>query len=252
MAAVTGPADSVYMRGTPPNLFAALRLTPSQSESLTISLDSADAADIRVFQANPPVVEVSTASDSGISRIHLRLPRTTPPGTYRGRMETEEQSRSLVIEVEPRKRVSILPKRTSISAAAGAMAELRLCLVNLGNVPFDIPKAGGFGLFQKQGMDLAVGRTFQEKPVEGERSIDRFMEALRDGYGGVVKLKIREGAGMLEAGDSRDVKLVFQIPSQLSPNFSYWGIWSIHDYNYKIEIDVLPDEVKNAEKEKLR
>lgn len=252
MATATGRKNSVHMRGTPPNLFAALRLTASQAQEISITLDATDSAVGKAFQSNPPEVQVSAVSDTGISRVHLRLSRSTPPGTYLGTMETDEQTQNLVIEVEPRKRISILPKRASISGMAGATAELRLTLINLGNIPLDVPKAGGFGLFQKQGMDQAVGRTFQEKPVRGERSVDRFMDALRDGYGGVAKLKIREGAGTLEPGDSRDARLVFQIPAQLIPNNSYWGLWSIHDYNYKIEIEVLPDEVKKPKEEKVK
>lgn len=251
MATATRRKESVRIRGTPPNLFAALRLTTSQARAISVSLDAPDAVVQKALESAPPLVQVSALNDAGMSRLHLRLPRTIPPGTYPGTIEIDEQAQDLVVEVEPRKRISIYPKRATITGKAGGRTELHLTLINMGNVPLLVPKASGFGLFQKKGLDLAVGRTFQKKPARGERSVDRFMDALSDGYGGVVKLKVQDGAGTLVPGDSRDVTVVFQIPSRLIANETYWGLWSIHDYNYKIEIDVLPDDTKKRIEEKV-
>ena len=251
MAAATTRKESVFIRGTPPNLFAALRLTTSQAQAISVSLHAPDAAAQKALESAPPSVQVSAVSDVGMSRLHLRLPRTIPPGAYPGTINIEEQAQDLVVEVEPRKRISIYPKRATVRARAGGRTELHLTLINMGNVPLHVPKAAGFGLFQKSGMDLAVGRTFQKKPAKNERSVDRFMEALSDGYGGVVKLKVKSGGDTLVPGDSRDVTVVFQIPLQLKVNETYWGLWSIHDYNYKIEIEVLPNDTKKRKEERV-
>ena len=250
MATATGRKQSVRIRGAPPNLFAALQLSVLPDQAISVSLDSPGSAVQKAFELAPPVVRLSAVSDVGLSRLHLRLPRSMPPGTYQGTMEIEDQTQALVVEVEPRKRISMYPKRATISGQAGGRADLRLTLINLGNVPLPVPRAAGFGLFHKQGMDLAVGRTFQQKQLRDERRVDRFMEALYEGYGGVVKLRVQKGSGILKPGESRDVTIVFQIPSQVLPGNTYWGLWSIHDYNYKIEIEVLPDDSNEREEDK--
>lgn len=234
----------IHIRGTPPNLFAAMQLTAAQARAVSVSLDTPGKAIKNIFELTPPAVQVSALGNVGVCRLHLRLPRNTPPGTYRGTVEIDEQTQPLVVEVEPRKRISIFPKRTTIRGKAGERVEFSLTLLNLGNVPLDVPKVSGFGLYHKKGLDLAVGSAFHKNLDKGERRIDSFMEALQDGYGGVVTLKLREGAGTLETGDSRDVTAVLQIPSQAVPGNEYWGLWSMYDYNYKIEIEVLPDDQK--------
>lgn len=245
MVSVTKIDGDIRIRGKPPNLFAALPLTASQTQSISVSLDTPDKAIKSAFESAPPAVHVSPADNIGaVTRLHLRLPRSTPPGTYRGSMKIKKQSQPIVVEVEPRKRISIFPKRTTICCKAGERAELHLTLSNMGNVPLTVPKASGFGLYNKRGMDLAVGSSFKKQLDKDERRIDDFMEALHDRYGGVVTLKIREGAGTLEPGDARDVTVVFQVPSQVVPDNEYWGLWSMYDYNYKIEIEVPPDDKK--------
>lgn len=245
MASVTRNDDGIRVRGKPPNLSAALPLTSSQVQAISVSLDTPSKSAIKhAFKSTQPLIRVTPESDAGISRLHLRLPRTTPPGTYSGTVKIEEHDQPIVIEVEPRKRISFSPKQTTICCKSGERIELCFTMINMGNVPLTIPKVSGFGLYQKQGMDHAVGAAFHKQLSEGERRIDSFMEALHDGYGGVVKLKIQEGAGILDPGDSREVTVVLQIPSQTVPGNEYWGLWSIYDYNYKIEIELLPDDKK--------
>lgn len=247
MVRATRSDGVIHIRGTPPNLFAALRLTASQAQAISVSLDTPSTIIKKAFELAPPAVHASPVGDMGdasVTRLHLRLPKTTPPGTYHGTMKIEDQTQPIVVEVEPRKRISIFPKRATVCRKAGERAELYLTLINLGNVPLTIPKVSGFGLYNKKGVDLAVGGAFQKKLDKDERRIDSFMEALQDGYGGIVKLKVREGAGTLEPGDSRDVTVDFQVPSQVVPGNEYWGLWSMYDYNYKIEIEVLPDDTK--------
>ena len=244
MATANKGDGGIRIRGTPPNLFAALRLPASQTHAISVSLDTPDSKLKKTFELAPPTIHASPVGDIGVSRLHLELPRTMPPGTYRGSLSIEDQTQPIIVEVEPRRRIRFYPKRTFVSCKAGARVELCLTLINMGNVPLTIPKVSGFGLYHKQGMDLAVGSAFQKKLDKDERRIDGFMEALQEGYGGVVTLKVREGAGTLEPGDSRDLTVDFQVPPQAHQGNEYWGLWSMYDYNYKIEIEVLPDERK--------
>ncbi len=242
MATTTGNNAGIRIRGTPPNLFAALKTKAAQAQAISITLDTPDSATRKAFERNPPEVQTTPASDLNFTRLHLRLPKTMPPGTYHGTVEIENHKQELEIEVEPKKRLSIIPKRTEVNCAPGERVEFCVTLINRGNVSLSIPKVSGFGLYNKKGLDMAVGTAFQKKPEKDESRIDSFMDALQQGYGGVVKLNIQEGAGSLEPGDMREIKIIMHVPSQLSTGNEYWGIWTLHDYNYKIEIDVLSDK----------
>lgn len=232
--------ETVHIRGTPPNLSAVLRLSEPVPGPVPASLDLPKKA----LEVAPLSALVSLLSDVGVACFHLRVPRTTPPGTYRGTVEIEDQRKPLVVEVEPRTRIRILPKRATIQSRPGKRAELKLTLINLGNVAFEVPKASGFGLYDKEGMDSAIGSAFLAELGENERRIDRVMEELREGHGGVVRLKVQKGAGKLEPGDARDLAIVFQVPARVVPGRSYWGLWTLHGYNFEIEIQVVPENDK--------
>jgi len=248
MATANKGDGGIHIRGTPPNLFAALRMPATQTNAISVSLDIPDTKLKKAFELAPLTMHASPVGDVGVSRLHLELPKTMPPGTYRGSVAIEDQTQALIVEVEPRRRIRIYPKRSLISSKAGKRVELCLTLINMGNVTLTIPKVSGFGLYHKQGMDHAVGSAFQKKLDKDERRIDGFMEALQEGYGGIVTLKVREGAGAIDPGDSRDLTIDFQVPSEAIQGNEYWGIWSLYDYNYKIEIEVLPDDRKNTER----
>jgi len=246
MVTASNVDSGIRIRGTPPNLFTATQLTVSQAQMITVSIDTPDKLIKSFFEQAPPAVNVTNLCDTGASRLHLRLPRTTPPGIYHGTIVIAEQTQPLTVEVEPRKRICIYPRQTAVRCKAGESADLFLSLVNRGNVPLIIPKTTDFELYLKQGIDIAIGSAVKKKPGKDQRRIDDFMDALYDGYGGVVNMKIQEGAGALSPGDSRDVTVVLQAPSQAVAGNEYWGVWSLYDYNYKIDFEVLPEATKNA------
>lgn len=240
MAATGKGSQTVHLRGAPPNLSAVVQLGRATRGSVLTSLDLPKALGETQLSA-----VLSPLGDGGAARVRLKLPRTTPPGTYHGTLEIEEESKAIVVEVEPRVRMRIFPTQASLQARPGETNELRLSLANLGNVAFDVPRIARLGLFHKQGMDLAVGRAFLAELAEDERRIDRFAEELREGYGGVAKLRVRKGSGKLEPNDARDLDIVLEVPSQVVPSRTYWGLWSFYDTNYKIELDIIPEK-KNA------
>lgn len=242
MATASKSTEGIRIRGTPPSLFAAMRIPASQANAISVSLDTPDARLKKAFASAPLVIHADPIGDAGVSRLHLELPKTMPPGTYTGSLAIEDKTQPLILEVEPRRRIRFYPKRAFVCSKAGERVELCLTMINMGNVALTIPKVSGFGLYHKQGMDHAIGSAFQKKLEKDERRIDGFMEALQEGYGGIVTLKVREGAGTLEPGDSRDLTIDFQVPPQVKQGNEYWGIWSLYDYNFKLELGDLPCE----------
>jgi hypothetical protein len=102
-----------------------------------------------------------------------------------------------------------------------------------------VPKVSAFGLYEKDGLERAIGYAFRAELEAGERRIDRIVEGARDGYGGVVKLQIQNGAGEVKPGDACDLHGVLHIPAQVRPDRFYWGTWSLYNLNYLIEITTL-------------
>jgi len=252
MNARTGRMDSVRIRGMPPSLFTAITVPGACSGSVTVSFDLPDTSVRKAFEFAPPTAQLSPLSETGANRLHLRLPRTLPPGTYEGMVQIDAEPRPLIVEVEARKRISIFPRRVEIRAVPGGSTDLCLTLLNMGNVALEVPRAAGFGIYAKDGVDLAIGRMFRQGAEGKTSAAERFMDALGDGYGGVVKLRVEKGWGRLEPGMSRAVELVLQVPTQAAPGRKYWGLWVLHEYNFKIELDIVSESRKPRKEDKVK
>ncbi|UCH64118.1 MAG: hypothetical protein JSU77_06785 [Fidelibacterota bacterium] len=246
MTAAAESRETIHIRGAPPHLSAVLPLRRPVSGPVSASVDLPK----KVAEMAPLSARVSLLGHAGLTHLHLKLPRNTPPGAYQGAVEIEDQRKLLIVEVEPRARIRVIPKRATIQSQAGKTADLKITLINMGNVALEVPKTSSFCIYQQRGVDLAIGRTFQAELDKNERRIDRLMEELREGYGGVVKLKIKMGAGKLEPGDARDLDIVLQLPAQVVAGCSYWGSWPLFGYNFKIDIEITPENKKSPEKSK--
>jgi hypothetical protein len=235
-------SKTIKLRGSPTMLAAVFRPTHTTPGTLPVSLDLPES----VIQEAPLLAQVSPIGDKGAAAVQLQLPRSTPPGTYRGTVQVGDREHPIVVDVEPRTRLRIYPKRTSMQAHPGEKVSLDLNLVNEGNISCEVPRVSAFGLFEKHGLDRAIGYAFRAELETGERRIDRIVEEARKGHGGVVKLQIQKGAGELKPGDVCDLHGVLHIPDQVRPGRFYWGTWSLYNLNYKIEITT-PD-VKSTKK----
>ena len=174
----------------------------------------------------------------GTVEIRLRLPRQTPPGTYTGEAPIGGKQRPIVVEVESVTRLRMHPEQTLLSAEAGSKAEFRVTLVNRGNVPIDIPKAGAFDLDDDEGQDRALGRTLRAALREGERRVDRLFEEVRESHGGEARVTVRTGAGRLDPGDSCGLTCVLDVPATVQAGRSYLGVWEIANANHVIVVGV--------------
>ncbi|MGH7462679.1 MAG: hypothetical protein ACREMA_16850, partial [Longimicrobiales bacterium] len=95
------------------------------------------------------------------SEIRLRLPRETAAGTYNGAATVAGKPMPVVVRIDAVFRLRVQPPRTSISADAGARADFSLTIMNVGNVPFEVPKTAQFDLDDAEGQDRARGRALR-------------------------------------------------------------------------------------------
>lgn len=234
MATSTLKDETIHVRGTPPSLFSILRLDDASPGPLNIVLQLPQIN----RNASLPSAKLSRIKGTDMARCKLRLDRMTPPGIYQGTVEIQKQHIPLVVEVESRRQLRLFPKLANLEASPGSQQKFRLTMINLGNVPFTIPKLAAFGLYDQMGVDTAVGKVFKKKSAEQGSLVEHLMAQLQQGYGGIVKLDLSEGAGDLKPGDVRELEIDIHIPDEVVPDRSYWGLWKICDYNFKFEIDI--------------
>ena len=226
--------DAIHIRGTPPSLFSILRLDDASPGPLNIELQ----LPLLNRDTSLPSAKVSRIKGTNLARCKLRLDRMTPPGIYKGTVEIQKQHIPLVVEVESRRQLRLFPKLAYLEANRGSQQKFRLTMINVGNVPFVIPKLSAFGLYDQMGVDTAVGKVFRKKSAEHGPLVEYLMEQLQEGYGGIVKLGLGQGAGDLNPGEVRELEIEIKIPDDVVPGHSYWGLWTICDYNFKFEIDI--------------
>ena len=174
--------------------------------------------------AGAEVRGLTVRSPEGVAarRATLRLPRSTPPGSYEGTADIGGETVSIVAEVEPRPRLEAEPRRFTIEAQPGGTANVDVDLVNTGNVPCEIAGTTTFCLFDGAGLEHAVWAALAAEPVEGTRRIDVLLDDLAESHGGLVATRVARG-GTIAPGDSGRVRLELRFSDRLRPGRGYAG-----------------------------
>src|SRR5579863_202817 len=120
-----------------------------------------------------PIVLHPIPAGATATRLRIVLPKSTPPGTYKGRVKFGDSQYPILAEVEPYPHLRLSPSRLSLEAAAGSEIEVELTLVNGGNVTCEVGKAYAFGLFDKDGLNRGTAAAFQDDAGRGRGRFDR-------------------------------------------------------------------------------
>lgn len=226
----TRRAEELTLSGPPRRTTAVVRLDARATARLPVTLKLAGQPAVFSAWVKP--------FGEGTSEIRLQLPRETPPGSYTGEAAIGGKPCPIMIEVEPVRRLRLHPKQTLLSVEAGSQAEFRVTLVNRGNVPVDIPKAGVFDLDDDERQDRALGRTLRATLHEGERRVDRFFEEIRESHGGEARVAVRTGPGRLDPGESCELTCLLDVPVTVQAGRSYLGAWPIANASHVIVVEV--------------
>ncbi|MGQ0649319.1 MAG: hypothetical protein ACT4P7_17340 [Gemmatimonadaceae bacterium] len=194
-----------------------------------------------------PLVSAMEAVSGQVVSTHL--PRHTPPGRYEGTALVDGVERPVIYEVEPDMFLRLLPERLVLRVAPGAKLSREITLLNLGNVAVEVRGAYMFGLFDVSGVERAVARTLGEERPDPTGAVDRFVSMLSEEHGGMVRVKVDDGAGILQPGESRVLSLGLALPDRIRPGHTYWGTWPLEYLRYYVRIHVERDD---ARKEKAR
>jgi hypothetical protein len=175
---------------------------------------------------------------SGGVRVRLKFPRNTPPGSYQGTVRIGATEYITVAEVAAEPHLKFVPSRLYFSATAGKQETVDLTVVNSGNQPYEIRSAHGFGLFATGGIEDALGAAYRESKQGGLERLAILADKLAEAHGGLVRVKVESGAGMIEPDQVRELRLQLRFPDNLRSGSTYGGILRIQDARCALRIDV--------------
>jgi len=228
-----GASVPLRLRGRPTLLTAKLKLPPRALENQACRVSLPEVLD------EPLTVRPLIGRDIQTPLLRFRLPRLTPPGTYRGTVEVGERQIPIVVEVEPRFQLRMQPADLRLQSRPGAKVSVALEMQNLGNLPFLVESKYTFCLFDASGIDRAFFVALAEAAPEGKRRIDRFMDELAQSHGGLVRVIIEAGAGGIAPGETRELRVDLHFSDRLQPKHIYSGSWSLADFRYFIQVEAI-------------
>jgi hypothetical protein len=173
------------------------------------------------------------------ARARLRLPPETPPGQYEGSLEYADGRRQpLHLTVEPRPRIRVSPGTLRLSGAAGARVQAQLHLENRGNVPLQIDEALVTGVFDDNGIETALASAYRLQSEDITQIVSTVFGRLREAHGGLLKLRVSEGAGLLAVGESRLLQLDTTLGAKLQPGHGYHGVLQLGGHAIAVRLHV--------------
>ncbi|HXJ03436.1 MAG TPA: hypothetical protein VNH44_19605 [Micropepsaceae bacterium] len=170
--------------------------------------------------------------------LKLRLDHATPAGKYQAQLRLSGKSVPVTLEIAPAPRLSVFPESANFAGKAGGESELDMTVVNKGNVAIELPERSIVGLFDDEGLEAAFAETYRQDTDDPVQLAGHWLRKLRDGYGGLLKLRIGSGSGSLPPDAERTIVVSAHLPENLKRGHSYHGIWEIGPVNYRVAVAV--------------
>jgi hypothetical protein len=221
---------TLHFRGVPRALDSLVGVAYNEVGSAPrISIDDPGAS---------PFLRGAVAFEAGgkASRLHLSLSEATPPGTYKGSAEMGGKSIPIEIHVEPYIHLALSPRQLVLTGYAGQQQYVELTLANSGNVPCVIGKAHAFGLYDVHGAERGIGAAFRHTEASGEKRVERMMDELAEGHGGLVRVQVEEGHGPIAPGEVRSLRLNLHFPAELKAGHTYTGTLALENLRYYVKV----------------
>jgi hypothetical protein len=220
-------------RGLPEGVecIAPVDLGPNRNENpsteLFLELPELQGAgsSLRLFRLSP-----------GLARLWFSLPPYTQPGSYSGHARIGASNFPVAVSVDANENLVLSPTQLKIITSASAKITTHLTLANAGNVVCDIRKAHGFGLFDVEGAERAVGAALRDGAAQGREKLDRLMDSFAAEHAGVVKVAVEEGGGPIAPGEIHELRVRLTFPDNMKAGRTYTGTWVLFNLAYQIRV----------------
>lgn len=185
------------------------------------------------------------------SHTRLRLDPLTPPGDYTAVLELADGGqREVTVSVEPRPRLRVAPSELRFDGPPGGVVSARLLLENRGNVPIAIGDALVTGVFDDDGIETALASTYRMDTDDLNKIVGNVFARLREAHGGLLRLRVADGAGELPPGERVVLMLETTLSSKLRRGHGYHGVLDIGEHgiavHLRIEGPASPNEPQGA------
>jgi hypothetical protein len=223
-------AAELRLSGPPQRVSGTLAVDIPKSTVVPISLSVSD--EVAIYRAR------ARAIGSGLCEVRVRLPRGTPPGTYRGESRFGDRTRSTTVEIVAKDRIRVQPPQTTLVGAPGGSAAFVVTVVNDGNVALEVPKKAWLDFDDVRGPERALARALRADLEEGEPRAERFFEEIRQDHGGEAQVHVVEGAGRVPPGETRTLKCRLETPPTVEAHRTYAGTWDLGSAGHGIVLEV--------------
>jgi hypothetical protein len=229
MNAVAEDPPTLHFRGEPASLDSFLAVAAHQ-------VGYAPRIALKTLGSFPVPLALSAVDmGAGVSRLHLSIPRSTPPGDYSGSAELAGKVYPVEVHVEPHAYLSLSPRQLVLTGHAGEQLRADLTLANCGNVSCEIGKTHTFGLYDIEGVERGIGAAFLQTGDRGGSRAEHLLEKLAAGHGGLVHAELTKG-GPIAPGEVRQLELALRLPGDLSAGHTYSGVWALENLRYFIKV----------------
>jgi hypothetical protein len=176
-------------------------------------------------------------AEGDFARLRARIDPRLPPGTYEAELRQGDAVRKLSVAVDPVATLRVDPPVLRFSGDPRASLHGMITVMNVGNVAAEIPDNGAVGVYEVNGVETAIGRAYRSEAEDGLRLLAGFIQELRNGYGGLVRLRLEGEKGALPPGSARVLRVTANLPDRIRPGHVYTGVWSFANLNYAVRIE---------------
>jgi len=174
-----------------------------------------------------------------LKKLKIRLSPNFKPGLYHAEFETEQGVIPVDIDVEPLPRLTMSPVQVSISGKSGDKVQVHLLFENKGNVPLCIEKSYQLGVYDDDGIETAFASTYRMDTHDLTKLVANFMHKIREGHGGLLKMRVLKGSGNIGLAEVRSVLVEASLSSKLKAGHHYHGVWSLNSSEYAVTVNVI-------------
>jgi hypothetical protein len=198
-------------------------------------------ASLQLFDANGAplgdAVPAAVRADGDFARLRARINPRLSPGTYQAELSMEDRVRHIAVTVDPIVMLRVDPPMLRMSGGLGKPLHANIVIANVGNVEADLPKFGALGIYEVNGIETAIGHAYRENGEDGLRTVARFVQELRNGYGGLLKLRLEGMQGPLPPGKACSLRVIATPSDRVRAGGVYTGVWPFANLNYAVRVE---------------